>query len=75
MVVKQGEGDRHRVVVFESRAVLDGSQTTAAMRFTNPVFESRAVLDGSQTHRLSTPPPHQFESRAVLDGSQTPSPM
>ena len=35
--------------VFESRAVLDGSQTSAMTARTHTTFESRAVLDGSQT--------------------------
>ena len=58
--------------VFESRAVLDGSQTSAMTARTHTTFESRAVLDGSQTHRQHHQPGRRFESRAVLDGSQTP---
>ena len=34
---------------FESRAVLDGSQTRVPVDILDPGFESRAVLDGSQT--------------------------
>ena len=34
---------------FESRVVLDGSQTSLFRSFTASLFESRVVLDGSQT--------------------------
>ena len=34
---------------FESRVVLDGSQTGGGGRWSGLVFESRVVLDGSQT--------------------------
>ena len=56
---------------FESRAVLDGSQTNPSRFCILAQFESRAVLDGSQTTHLSCNLTRLFESRAVLDGSQT----
>ena len=34
---------------FESRVVLDGSQTLQVRRRDGSVFESRVILDGSQT--------------------------
>ena len=37
---------------FESRAVLDGSQTCGRHQGIPGGFESRAVLDGSQTPRI-----------------------
>ena len=71
MVVKQhGVGGKAREM-FESRAVLDGSQTPVALAPWRQSFESRAVLDGSQTGSESQRRPGWFESRAVLDGSQT----
>ena len=57
---------------FESRVVLDGSQTTISFSLTKQMFESRVVLDGSQTEPCAAPPGVWFESRVVLDGSQTP---
>ena len=49
MVVKQSGPQIKRKGLFESRAVLDGSQTLLR-KLTRPLwFESRAVLDGSQT--------------------------
>ena len=60
---------------FESRAVLDGSQTGPGEAGGLRVFESRAVLDGSQTLSHLERRRHGFESRAVLAGSQTLSPM
>ena len=35
--------------VFESRVVLDGSQTGGSAQWFLIMFESRVVLDGSQT--------------------------
>ena len=35
--------------VFESRVILDGSQTSVSSRSFSAVFESRVILDGSQT--------------------------
>ena len=57
--------------VFESRVVLDGSQTIRVLLQTHLQFESRVVLDGSQTFILVLPCNNRFESRVVLDGSQT----
>ena len=37
---------------FESRVILDGSQTRDSVLARAPAFESRVILDGSQT-RLS----------------------
>ena len=37
------------MTLFESRVVLDGSQTKSPASDALPVFESRVVLDGSQT--------------------------
>ena len=37
--------------MFESRVVLDGSQTKGSGKTTTMTFESRVVLDGSQTLR------------------------
>ena len=39
--------------MFESRAVLDGSQTDGLTITDSSGFESRAVLDGSQTGALA----------------------
>ena len=36
---------------FESRVILDGSQTGNSTCQTRPMFESRVILDGSQTVR------------------------
>ena len=38
--------------VFESRVILDGSQTHRYASSTWIPFESRVILDGSQTERL-----------------------
>ena len=57
--------------VFESRVVLDGSQTVFAACAPPCAFESRVVLDGSQTNCWSGAIDTLFESRVVLDGSQT----
>ena len=56
---------------FESRVVLDGSQTQNHPFLSCPSFESRVVLDGSQTWASAKVRPIAFESRVVLDGSQT----
>ena len=37
------------IVRFESRVILDGSQTILSGRFDDNGFESRVILDGSQT--------------------------
>ena len=57
--------------MFESRVVLDGSQTHTNLAVVIYGFESRVVLDGSQTQHPSRRLPVLFESRVVLDGSQT----
>ena len=57
--------------LFESRVVLDGSQTNAPFLGNSIRFESRVVLDGSQTICGIEPVYASFESRVVLDGSQT----
>ena len=49
MVVKLGLHRGRLSPRFESRAVLDGSQTGGIIRRADVAFESRAVLDGSQT--------------------------
>ena len=56
---------------FESRVVLDGSQTFYAGSDVCTLFESRVVLDGSQTVDQRQHGVVLFESRVVLDGSQT----
>ena len=72
MVVKLYAFAPKAMVMFESRVVLDGSQTIEEESVKALQFESRVVLDGSQTGAM----PHweylPFESRVVLDGSQTP---
>ena len=57
---------------FESRAVLDGSQTAQGYQLVHLQFESRAVLDGSQTGAYSRTHSTRFESRAVLVGVTDP---
>ena len=54
MVVKPSTGVIYAACPFESRAVLDGSQTLSPMLLHRSAFESRAVLDGSQTSLSST---------------------
>ena len=56
--------------MFESRVVLDGSQTTVSSSGPASPFESRVVLDGSQTITVDTRMQPLFESRVALDGSQ-----
>ena len=36
---------------FESRVILDGSQTTLSYNASKYGFESRVILDGSQTYK------------------------
>ena len=36
--------------MFESRVILDGSQTDVYPEAVAPEFESRVILDGSQTY-------------------------
>ena len=57
--------------MFESRVVLDGSQTLRVLFVSLHLFESRVVLDGSQTPAVTRSVSAVFESRVVLDGSQT----
>ena len=56
---------------FESRVILDGSQTYPRLCMRELKFESRVILDGSQTPAASFISPVRFESRVILDGSQT----
>ena len=51
---------------FESRVILDGSQTPIDPSFRVGVFESRVVLDGSQTVVASDQVQELFESRVTL---------
>ena len=60
--------------LFESRVILDGSQTVTAAMSDKLMFESRVILDGSQTRETYNLPETTFESRVVLDGSQTARP-
>ena len=61
-------------VEFESRVILDGSQTAKKPTTSTSKFESRVILDGSQTSRRIHLINHLFESRVILDGSQTKRP-
>ena len=56
---------------FESRVILDGSQTSKSSDVEPYVFESRVILDGSQTIMIIISDVKMFESRVILDGSQT----
>ena len=56
---------------FESRVILDGSQTLLTIMLSLLSFESRVILDGSQTEGVSVKLVEVFESRVILDGSQT----
>ena len=49
MVVKQRPCRNGNPVEFESRVILDGSQTALPFRAYALMFESRVILDGSQT--------------------------
>ena len=60
--------------MFESRVILDGSQTLPNWVKKYKEFESRVILDGSQTRETYNLPETTFESRVVLDGSQTARP-
>ena len=57
--------------MFESRVILDGSQTDVSAEACPPEFESRVILDGSQTDNFIAKYILAFESRVILDGSQT----
>ena len=49
MVVKLLRVTLASLRLFESRVILDGSQTTRRLNKTVDGFESRVILDGSQT--------------------------
>ena len=51
---------------FESRVILDGSQTPVTSYLRPSQFESRVVLDGSQTHRDMLMDMMRFESCVAL---------
>ena len=71
MVVKPWHAKRKHHLQFESRVILDGSQTDrSAFRYWGR-FESRVILDGSQTILSGRFDDNGFESRVILDGSQT----
>ena len=55
---------------FESRVVLDGSQTVIFIDVGGCVFESRVILDGSQTDVLVGEYLRVFESRVTLVKAQ-----
>ena len=59
------------LVGFESRVILDGSQTAVYLQRTQSMFESRVILDGSQTGLQDFTANRLFESRVILDESQT----
>ena len=71
MVVKLNRVGDYAPAGFESRVILDGSQTEQAKEAYNILFESRVILDGSQTVLILSSLPWEFESRVILDGSQT----
>ena len=39
-----------QLFMFESRVILDGSQTEDLLKLSEEMFESRVILDGSQTN-------------------------
>ena len=49
MVVKPSNETRATFAEFESRVILDGSQTHPYVAVAEYEFESRVILDGSQT--------------------------
>ena len=71
MVVKQYGRHTPSGARFESRVILDGSQTSKSTDVEPYVFESRVILDGSQTTVSTKILRTLFESRVILDGSQT----
>ena len=71
MVVKPVPPQGGKRLRFESRVILDGSQTLTVKEIPYYQFESRVILDGSQTSALSGAHIGVFESRVILDGSQT----
>ena len=74
MVVKQRSARSPVVIEFESRVILDGSQTNDQSGWNQTTFESRVILDGSQTYYEGAITTTMFESRVILDGSQTHCP-
>ena len=72
MVVKLIVSSNHYTDQFESRVILDGSQTHLFLSLQTAMFESRVILDGSQTALIMDGWFREFESRVILDGSQTP---
>ena len=71
MVVKHFACKHDKTLLFESRVILDGSQTSILAVIGFLSFESRVILDGSQTCSRHCTYPQLFESRVILDGSQT----
>ncbi len=71
MVVKPTEVIKLPILEFESRVILDGSQTYSFVHTKPSRFESRVILDGSQTGFNIVAQAGRFESRVILDGSQT----
>ena len=71
MVVKLSLFTQSILYAFESRVILDGSQTCVLKSRLQLWFESRVILDGSQTCTGSYTRLQRFESRVILDGSQT----
>ena len=71
MVVKPARNINTTDPKFESRVILDGSQTTLLTFIYLSLFESRVILDGSQTRVQRREHAIRFESRVILDGSQT----
>ena len=71
MVVKPAISNLAVADKFESRVILDGSQTPRPSLLWLLSFESRVILDGSQTGRQRQVLHSRFESRVILDGSQT----
>ena len=52
MVVKLFRIPVLHVILFESRVILDGSQTPMRDSIKSYKFESRVILDGSQTKHI-----------------------
>ncbi len=71
MVVKLKGIPPNATSEFESRVILDGSQTDILRSLSLTSFESRVILDGSQTNSANSSSRFTFESRVILDGSQT----
>ena len=59
MVVKPGKVIMVLSGLFESRVILDGSQTAVDAISVDNKFESRVILDGSQTLLDIEPDKHQ----------------